>query len=117
MPPGSCIIATASEQAYHPSPDLYDYAQTKAATMKFFKSLAKQLAEKGIRVNGVSPGPVWAPRHASRAGRHLRPVGRQSGQFCYRTNLWLFRWWRPPLNVRGGGASLSVLALRQLAIS
>jgi NAD(P)-dependent dehydrogenase (short-subunit alcohol dehydrogenase family) len=61
MPPGSCIIATASEQAYDPTPDLYDYAQTKAATMNFVKSLAKQLAIKGIRVNGVAPGPVWTP--------------------------------------------------------
>jgi len=61
LPPGSCIIATTSEQAYDPSPDLYDYAQTKAATMNFVKSLAKQLAKKGIRVNGVAPGPVWTP--------------------------------------------------------
>jgi NAD(P)-dependent dehydrogenase (short-subunit alcohol dehydrogenase family) len=61
LKPGSCIIATTSEQAYDPSPDLYDYAQTKAATMNFVKSLAKQLAKKGIRVNGVAPGPVWTP--------------------------------------------------------
>jgi NAD(P)-dependent dehydrogenase (short-subunit alcohol dehydrogenase family) len=59
MPPGSAIIATTSEQAYDPTPDLYDYAQTKAATMNFVKSLAKQLGPKGIRVNGVAPGPVW----------------------------------------------------------
>ena len=65
MQPGSCIIATASEQAYDPSPDLYDYAQTKAATMNFVKSLAKQLAQKGIRVNGVAPGPVWTPLQVS----------------------------------------------------
>jgi NAD(P)-dependent dehydrogenase (short-subunit alcohol dehydrogenase family) len=65
MPAGSCIIATASEQAYDPSPDLYDYAQTKAATMNFVKSLAKQLASKGIRVNGVAPGPVWTPLQIS----------------------------------------------------
>jgi NAD(P)-dependent dehydrogenase (short-subunit alcohol dehydrogenase family) len=65
MPPGSCIIATASEQAYDPTPDLYDYAQTKAATMNFVKSLAKQLAKKGIRVNGVAPGPVWTPLQVS----------------------------------------------------
>jgi NAD(P)-dependent dehydrogenase (short-subunit alcohol dehydrogenase family) len=65
MPPGSTIIATASEQAYDPSPDLYDYAQTKAATMNFVKSLAKQLASKGIRVNGVAPGPIWTPLQVS----------------------------------------------------
>jgi NAD(P)-dependent dehydrogenase (short-subunit alcohol dehydrogenase family) len=65
LPPGSAIIATTSVQAYDPSPDLYDYAQTKAATMNFVKSLAKQLAEKGIRVNGVAPGPVWTPLQVS----------------------------------------------------
>src|ERR1700716_1611358 len=57
LKPGSAIIATASEQSYDPSPDLYDYAMTKAATMNFVKSLAKQFAAKGIRVNGVAPGP------------------------------------------------------------
>ncbi len=61
MPPGSTIIATTSEQAYDPSEDLYDYAQTKAATMNFVKSLGKQLGPKGIRVNGVAPGPIWTP--------------------------------------------------------
>ena len=65
MPPGSTIIATTSEQAYDPSPDLYDYAQTKAATMNFVKSLAKQLASKGIRVNGIAPGPIWTPLQVS----------------------------------------------------
>ncbi|MDH6259587.1 SDR family oxidoreductase [Bradyrhizobium sp. BR13661] len=65
LKPGSCIVGTTSEQAYDPSPDLYDYAQTKAATMNYVKSLAKQLASKGIRVNGVAPGPIWTPLQVS----------------------------------------------------
>jgi NAD(P)-dependent dehydrogenase (short-subunit alcohol dehydrogenase family) len=65
MHPGSVIIGTASEQAYDPSPELYDYAQTKAATMNYVKSLAKQLGPKGIRVNGVAPGPIWTPLQVS----------------------------------------------------
>jgi NAD(P)-dependent dehydrogenase (short-subunit alcohol dehydrogenase family) len=59
LKPGSCIIATTSEQAYDPAANLYDYAQTKAATMNFVKSLAEQFGPKGIRVNGVAPGPIW----------------------------------------------------------
>ena len=65
LKPGSAIIATASEQAYDPSPELYDYAQTKAATANYVKSLGKQLASKGIRVNGVAPGPIWTPLQVS----------------------------------------------------
>ena len=65
MKPGSAIIGTTSEQAYDPSENLYDYAQTKAATMNYVKSLAKQLASKGIRVNGVAPGPIWTPLQIS----------------------------------------------------
>ncbi len=65
LKPGSVIIGTTSEQAYDPSPDLYDYAQTKAATMNYVKSLAKQLGPRGIRVNGVAPGPIWTPLQVS----------------------------------------------------
>ena len=59
--PGSAIICTTSEQAYLPSANLFDYAQSKAANVNFVKSLAKQLAPRGIRVNGVAPGPFWTP--------------------------------------------------------
>jgi NAD(P)-dependent dehydrogenase (short-subunit alcohol dehydrogenase family) len=62
---GSSIINTASIQSYQPSPTLLDYASTKAAIVAFTKALAKQVAEKGIRVNAVAPGPVWTPLQPS----------------------------------------------------
>lgn len=65
LPPGSSIINTASIQSYQPSPDLIDYASTKAATVAFTKSLAKQVSQKGIRVNAVAPGPIWTPLQPS----------------------------------------------------
>jgi len=65
LPPGSAIIGTTSEQAYNPDAWLYAYGQTKAATMNYIKSLAKQLGPKGIRVNGVAPGPVWTALQVS----------------------------------------------------
>jgi NAD(P)-dependent dehydrogenase (short-subunit alcohol dehydrogenase family) len=65
MKQGGAIVVTASVQAYDPSPNLLDYAQTKAAQVAFVKALAKQLAEKNIRVNAVAPGPVWTPLQVS----------------------------------------------------
>jgi NAD(P)-dependent dehydrogenase (short-subunit alcohol dehydrogenase family) len=65
LQPGSAIIQTTSEQAYDPSANLVDYAMTKAGMMSFTKSMAKQLAPKGIRVNGVAPGPIWTPLQVS----------------------------------------------------
>jgi NAD(P)-dependent dehydrogenase (short-subunit alcohol dehydrogenase family) len=58
MPAGGSIITTASIQATHPSPSLLDYAPTKAAILAFTRALARQVAEDGIRVNCVAPGPV-----------------------------------------------------------
>lgn len=79
LKPGSTIIGTTSEQAYDPSPDLYDYAQTKAATMNYVKSLAKQLGPKGIRVNGVAPGPIWTPLQVS-GGAPMEKLEKFGGQ-------------------------------------
>lgn len=61
LPAGSSIITTTSVQAFNPSDNLMDYAATKAAIANFTVSLATQLAKKGIRVNGVAPGPIWTP--------------------------------------------------------
>jgi NAD(P)-dependent dehydrogenase (short-subunit alcohol dehydrogenase family) len=61
MPPGSSIINTASIQAYQPKPHLLHYAASKAAIANFTKGLSQELAERGIRVNAVAPGPVWTP--------------------------------------------------------
>ncbi|PSJ38790.1 SDR family oxidoreductase [Allosphingosinicella deserti] len=61
MRPGSAIINTTSVNAVDPGEELLDYATTKAGIAIFTKGLAKQLAKKGIRVNGVAPGPIWTP--------------------------------------------------------
>jgi NAD(P)-dependent dehydrogenase (short-subunit alcohol dehydrogenase family) len=61
LPRGGAIINTTSIQASEPSPQLLDYATTKAAILNFTRGLAQQLAEEGIRVNAVAPGPIWTP--------------------------------------------------------
>lgn len=58
---GASIITTASIQAFNPSPELIDYAMTKGAQVAFTKALAQELGPRGIRVNAVAPGPIWAP--------------------------------------------------------
>ncbi|HWT30551.1 MAG TPA: SDR family oxidoreductase [Propylenella sp.] len=58
---GGAIINTTSITAYRGSPHLVDYASTKGAIVAFTRSLSGQLAKKGIRVNGVAPGPIWTP--------------------------------------------------------
>lgn len=61
MAPGSTIINTSSVQSSSPSPELLDYATTKAAIINFTRGLAQSVAEQGIRVNSVAPGPIWTP--------------------------------------------------------
>ena len=58
---GSTVINTASIQAMEPSAELADYAMTKAAIVNFTKSQAIGLADRGVRVNCVAPGPIWTP--------------------------------------------------------
>jgi NAD(P)-dependent dehydrogenase (short-subunit alcohol dehydrogenase family) len=65
LPAGAAIITTTSIQAYQPSPTLLDYAATKAAIANFTHGFAKAAIEKGIRVNGVAPGPIWTPLQPS----------------------------------------------------
>lgn len=58
---GATIINTSSVTAYRGSPSLLDYSATKGAIVAFTRSLSKQLAKEGIRVNAVAPGPIWTP--------------------------------------------------------
>jgi NAD(P)-dependent dehydrogenase (short-subunit alcohol dehydrogenase family) len=84
MQPGSSIINTSSVEAYQPQPMLLDYASTKAAIVNFTKGLAMEVAQQGIRVNVVAPGPVWTPlipatipaEFVSQFGHQESPMGR-----------------------------------------
>jgi NAD(P)-dependent dehydrogenase (short-subunit alcohol dehydrogenase family) len=84
LQPGSSIINTSSIVAFDPSPQLLDYSATKAAILNFTRCLAKQLADKGVRVNAVAPGPFWTalqpsggqfPDHLAEFGADT-PLGR-----------------------------------------
>jgi len=79
MKKGAAIINTASVVAYRGSDHLIDYAATKGAIISFTRSLSKNLAKKGIRVNAVAPGPVWTPLVVSSFSKdHLKNFGKQT---------------------------------------
>jgi NAD(P)-dependent dehydrogenase (short-subunit alcohol dehydrogenase family) len=61
LKPGASIINTVSVQAFHPSASLLPYAATKGALKVFTKAFSQEAIKKGIRVNGVAPGPIWTP--------------------------------------------------------
>jgi NAD(P)-dependent dehydrogenase (short-subunit alcohol dehydrogenase family) len=83
MREGSTIVNSTSVTAYRGSEHLVDYAATKGAIVAFTRSLSTQLAEKGIRVNAVAPGPIWTPlipasfdkEHVAKFGQNT-PLGR-----------------------------------------
>lgn len=66
LEPGSTIITSTSIQSFKPSTDLMDYAATKSAISNFTVNLSQYFAEKGVRVNSVSPGPFWSPLQLNR---------------------------------------------------
>lgn len=79
LAPGSSIINTSSIQAYQPSPHLVDYASTKAAIVNVTKNLAQELADRGVRVNSVAPGPIWTPLiPATMDGEMVNEFGQQT---------------------------------------
>ena len=61
LKPGASIVTCSSIQGYVPSPQLAEYAVSKAGIANWTRAMAQQLAERGIRVNGVAPGPIWTP--------------------------------------------------------
>lgn len=79
MSEGSRIINTASVTAYRGSPQLLDYSSTKGAIVAFTRSLSMLLAEKGLYVNAVAPGPVWTPLNpADRSEKEIVEFGKQT---------------------------------------
>jgi NAD(P)-dependent dehydrogenase (short-subunit alcohol dehydrogenase family) len=79
LKPGASIINTTSVQAYKPKSHLIHYASTKAAIRAFTQALAQELAEKGVRVNGVAPGPIWTPLiPASFPAEKVKEFGKQT---------------------------------------
>lgn len=75
---GASIINNASVNAYKGNQKLVDYTSTKGAIMGFTRSIALQLAEKGIRVNAVAPGPIWTPLIPSTMHKGLDEFGQET---------------------------------------
>lgn len=81
LKPGSSIINTTSVTAYRGSPELLDYSATKGAIVSLTRSLSLNLVERGIRVNGVAPGPIWTPLiPASYSAREVETFGTYTSQ-------------------------------------
>lgn len=79
MKKGDCVINTTSVTAYRGSLHLLDYSSTKGAIVSFTRSASNMLAEKGIRVNGVAPGPIWTPLiPATFSGKDLTEFGQDT---------------------------------------
>lgn len=73
---GSAIINTTSITAFQGNPKLLDYSSTKGAILSFTRALSQNLAEEGIRVNAVAPGPIWTPLiPASFSEEHVESFG------------------------------------------
>lgn len=81
LKPGSSIINTTSVTAYRGSPELLDYSATKGAILALTRSLSLNLVERGIRVNGVAPGPIWTSLiPASYSAREVETFGTYTSQ-------------------------------------
>lgn len=81
MKKGASIINTTSVTAYEGNKDLIDYSSTKGAIVALTRSLSLSLAEKGIRVNGVAPGPIWTPLiPASYSAEEVKTFGTKTSQ-------------------------------------
>jgi len=79
LKPGSSIVTTSSQQGFQPSPELVEYAVSKAGIVNWTRAMSAQLIEKGIRVNGVAPGPIWTPlQPASVPNEKLEEFGSQA---------------------------------------
>ena len=79
MAKGSCIINTTSVTAFRGSDHLIDYSSTKGAIVSFTRSLAKNLAKDGVRVNAVAPGPIWTPLITASFDReHIKKFGKKT---------------------------------------